>query len=386
MEGKRALVGASALIFWPGSFIFGFPGVIAPYWQAELGVGRGATGAMMAFVLVSLGIFMFLVGRWQGKVGPRRLMTLGALLCGFSVLFLLLVRDPFGIYLWAFLMGTSSCFIYIPGLTVLQSLYPQRKGLVSGIFNTSFGISGAVMAPLFGWSLGHLGYTLTALASGLIALGTGILAAGLIPEGSPPSRPSGSKGPLGIKETLSTRNFWLIWATWALQGGAGIAMIVLSTDFALSRGHPMGEAVLVLMAFNLANGSSRLISGYLSDLLGRQRTMSATFLLAGLAYLLLPHGGTLGTYLPSAACVGFAFGTLFAVSAPLVSDCFGMENFGTTFGLIFTAYGFLAGAIGPALSGFLLDLTGGNFSVVFSYLGAFCLSASALILMVRKPR
>lgn len=340
---------------------------------------------MMAFVLVSLGIFMFLVGRWQRRTGPKGLMTFGAILCGLSVLSLLLVRDLLGIYLWAFLMGTSSCFIYIPGLTVLQALYPGRKGLVSGVFNTSFGISGALMAPLFGWSLVHLGYPHTALVSGLLSLGTGILASRLIPGGTLAPRPLGDRGDSGLREALRTKNFWFIWATWALQGGAGIAMIVLSTDFALSRGYPIGQAVLMLMAFNLANGLSRLISGYLSDLLGRQRTMSATFLLAGLAYILLPHGEALGTYLPLAACVGFAFGTLFAVSAPLVSDCFGMENFGAIFGLIFTAYGFLAGAIGPALSGLLLDLTGGDFSVVFSYLGGFCLVASALILMVRNP-
>ena len=40
-----------------------------------------------------------------------------------------------------------------------------------------------------------------------------------------------------------------------------------------------------------------------------------------------------------AAVIGFAFGTLFAVTAPLTGDCFGLANFGAIFGLIFTAYG-----------------------------------------------
>ena len=43
--------------------------------------------------------------------------------------------------------------------------------------------------------------------------------------------------------------------------------------------------------------------------------------------------------------VGFSFGTLFSVSAPLVADCFG---------LTFVAYGFVAGPLGPTLSGYLL--------------------------------
>lgn len=34
-----------------------------------------------------------------------------------------------------------------------------------------------------------------------------------------------------------------------------------------------------------------------------------------------------------------------------------------------SAYGFIAGQLGPALSGYILDETKGNFSLVFSYLG-----------------
>jgi OFA family oxalate/formate antiporter-like MFS transporter len=51
-----------------------------------------------------------------------------------------------------------------------------------------------------------------------------------------------------------------------------------------------------------------------------------------------------------------AFGTLFSVSAPLVGDCFGMDHFGSIIGLIFTAYGFVAGIIGPWFTGRLLDI------------------------------
>ena len=58
----------------------------------------------------------------------------------------------------------------------------------------------------------------------------------------------------------------------------------------------------------------------------------------------------------------------FAVSAPLATDCFGMTHFGAIFGLVFMAYGFVAGPLGPWLSGHVLDSTQGNFQVVFTYL------------------
>jgi OFA family oxalate/formate antiporter-like MFS transporter len=133
------------------------------------------------------------------------------------------------------------------------------------------------------------------------------------------------------------------------------------------------------MAFNITNGSSRLISGFLSDIVGRKTVMTTTFLLAGGAYYLLPHVSGITIWSVLVAVIGFAFGTLFAVSAPLVSDCFGMEHFETIFGVVFTAFGFVSGALGPWLGGYLLDLTQGNFTLVFVYLGSLMISSSVMI-------
>jgi len=63
-----------------------------------------------------------------------------------------------------------------------------------------------------------------------------------------------------------------------------------------------------------------------------------------------------------------------------------MTHFGTIFGLVFTAYGFLAGALGPWLSGYILDVSGGRFGSVFLYLGGFFLLSSILIWGATPPR
>ena len=72
------------------------------------------------------------------------------------------------------------------------------------------------------------------------------------------------------------------------QGAAGIAMVTLSTAYGLSKGLAMGSAVVILTAFNITNGGSRIIMGFLSDVIGRKLAMSLTFLSAGGAYFLLP--------------------------------------------------------------------------------------------------
>jgi OFA family oxalate/formate antiporter-like MFS transporter len=129
-----------------------------------------------------------------------------------------------------------------------------------------------------------------------------------------------------------------------------------------------------------------LISGYFSDRIGRSRTMAMSFTGAGFAYLTMPHLAGLWLWAALAAVIGFAFGTLFAVSGPLAGDCFGMTHFGAIFGLIFTAYGFVSGPLGPWLSGHILDVTRGNYTLVFSYLGLMYLGSAGLILLVQPWR
>jgi len=189
-----------------------------------------------------------------------------------------------------------------------------------------------------------------------------------------------------VKETIRTQSFWFLWITWILAGAAGVSMTILSTAYGLSLGLPLDSAVLILTAFNFTNGTGRLASGYLSDRWGRARVMSLAFLAAGLAYFLFPLAMDLPSSAILAAMVGFAFGTLFSVSAPLVADCFGLEHFGAIFGLTFAAYGFIAGPLGPTLSGYLLDLNGDDFVPVFLYLGAFSLLAALSIRQVVPPK
>jgi hypothetical protein len=59
---------------------------------------------------------------------------------------------------------------------------------------------------------------------------------------------------------------------------------------------------------------------------------------------------------------------------------------GFAFGQVFAAYAFVVGPLEPWLSGHILDQTGGNFTLVFTYLGSLCLVSAVLIRCVRPPK
>ena len=387
------LAACCAVVFWPGAFIFGFPGVLSQHWQLTFGVGKAAVGQSIFFILVGAGTFMYVVGRWQSVIGPGRMAACGAILCGGSVLLLGYAPSMNGVYGWAFLVGASSAFLYIPGLTVVQAWFPQSRGLASGLVNMSFGLSAAIMSPVFSQLLVRFGYGILTLICGLLALIFGLLNFRLvrfpghatIPEPAPEIQVAELAPSVGVARSLRTRAFWLLWLTYATAGAAGVAMLALATEFGLAKGLSIQRAVLVLTAFNITNGTGRLISGFLSDRIGRNAAMALAFLAAGAAELMFPHTSSLALWLVLSAAIGFAFGTLFAVSAPLTVDCFGIRHFGAIFGLVFTAYAFVAAPLGPWLSGLLLDRTGGNFALVFTYLGLFYFAAAVLVWFVRPP-
>lgn len=398
----KAVIGCCMAVFWSGAFSFGFPGVLAPVWQEMFHVGQAATGTVLFFMLASVGIFMFLVGRWQERYGTRTMISLGVVLTSISALVLAFAQSISIVYLWAFLAGISSCFVYIPSLTTVQLWYPAKRGLASGIVSMIFGLSAAIVSPFLSTWLASLGYFSMNIAVAALAMIVGLCGAYLAlaphkaafePEG--PGKDELSRvqnqllesweNSLAVGESLHTRSFWFLVVVWALQGAAGVAMVTLSVAYGLFIGLCPESAVLILTAFNLTNGAGRLVSGVSSDVLGRNRVMSTAFLAAGLAYFTLPFASSLVSCAFLAAVVGFAFGTLFAVSAPLVADCFGLKHFGAIFGLAFAAYGFMAGPLGPALSGHLLDMTSDNFQPVFLYLGSFCLLSSVCIRQVKVP-
>ncbi len=397
-DGRGILpVATSAIaISCPGAIVFSFPGVMGLSWQRMFQVGKGPIGNTLFFMLAAVSVFMFFVGHWQERFGIRRMMTIGAIVIGLSGITLAYAFNIYMLYLWAFLLGAASCFVYVPALTTVQRWHPGRKGLVSGIVNMMFGLSAAIMSPVFAYMLKSMGYVPMNLAVGAAAVVIGAIAAQYTESpkvirsmrqeprtNDKHSQPLGDSVTAG--ESIRMRSFWFLWCTWVFQGAAGIAMVTLSMTFGLSRGLAVESAVVILTAFNVMNGLSRLFMGYLSDILGRNSTMSMAFFGAGCAYFVLPHVDGVAILAGLAAIVGLALGTLFAVSAPLAADCFGLEHFGAIYGLVFTSY-FISGALGPSLSGYLLDVSGGNFVIVFAYLGAFCIVSGILVRFVRRSR
>jgi OFA family oxalate/formate antiporter-like MFS transporter len=105
------LIACAGAIFWPGAFIFGFPGILRQHWQQAFEADGGAIGGTVLFILAGATCFMYLCGRWQEKYGPGRLAAFGAVMGGCSTIWLSQAGHMFAVNIWAFFIGASSAFV-----------------------------------------------------------------------------------------------------------------------------------------------------------------------------------------------------------------------------------------------------------------------------------
>ncbi len=402
-RGWLAIISCAVATFNSGALFFGYPGLMTPYWQDTFHADTAATGFVMTFACFGVGCMTLLAGRIHAKVGTRHSFLIGAIILTLCMVLANLANSMPLIYLWAFLNGSGTGFIYMPSLTTVQRWFPHRRGLVTGVVNLCFGMSAAIMSPIYSYMLEHLGYKTMnyVLLALVVVINAGALLGSELPEYTAltPEQEQGreeiltqmrqksaGRGPAMTsrdytgKEAVRTRSFWMVWLTWAFVGAAGISMVSQGGNFAGSIALP---GVIVITSFNLTNGFSRIIAGTLSDYIGRNTTGCFAFLLGAVGYFLLPFSRSAVLVGILAAFVGFSFGTLFAISAPLLSDLFGLEHYSTIFSLIFVAYGFISGIFGPALVGRLLKMTGGNYAVVFPMLAVFCLLGAVCIILAK---
>ncbi len=392
-ENKLFILLMSCLaIFFPGAFVFGYPGIMPAHWQQTFLASQTDIGRTMFFILAGTGFSMYTVGKLQEKIKFHYLIFTGTLICSLVMFYAARAQSITDIYLWAFLSGFFCGFVYVPVLTVTQILFAPKTGWATGIVNLTFGGAAAVFSPIFSWAMIHKGAMAATDIAALIALVCGPAAALLI-------RIPGEKGVRGrhaqnaalsgfpvlsLGRTLTLPSFWFLWFVWAFAGASGISMIVLSGSIGANLGYDISQFVYILIGFNVMNGAGRLICGRLSDTFARQKILMTCFLLSASAYLVLLKASHLAVVSIMAALVGLSFGAMFTVSAPLILHCFGLVNFGRIFGLVFTAYGFVAGMLGPWLSGVMLDRSGGAFAPVYAYFAVLYMISAFLITRVKK--
>jgi OFA family oxalate/formate antiporter-like MFS transporter len=140
---------------------------------------------------------------------------------------------------------------------------------------------------------------------------------------------------------------------------------------------------VALVVDNVMNGLARPAFGWISDRIGRERTMAIAFTLGGVSYwLMATFASSPWGFIVCAALIFFTWGEIFSLFPSTCTDIFGTRYATTNASLLYTAKGTSAFLV--PLANVIRDATGSWHAVfVVSALGN--LAVVALALFVLRP-
>ncbi|BCW72350.1 MFS transporter [Arthrobacter sp. NicSoilB8] len=164
---------------------FGLPFVMSLYAQQERGLSPVETGAIFVPMMLGGAILTPFIARLSERLGARTLIAGGMTLmaAGLTVIAVLPAATPVWILAGVMILVGLAGPLVIPTITavLLNSFESQRAGTVSGIFNTSRQIGGALAVAVFGSLLARSttflqGFSTSLLIAAGLALAMAILA------------------------------------------------------------------------------------------------------------------------------------------------------------------------------------------------------------------
>lgn len=183
---------------------------------------------------------------------------------------------------------------------------------------------------------------------------------------------------------IRTRTFWALWVAYCLGTTAGTMVISQLVPFARAAGHTAAVAAFALTVGAIGSASGRVLSGWMSDHLGRLNTIRALLVVSALAMpALFLFRENVVTFYALLWIVYYCYGTQLSVYASTSADFYGTKNVGFNYGLLLLAWG-VAGILGPALGGRVFVVTG-EYRWAFFAGAAVCAAALGVLWLAKNP-
>ena len=336
---------------------------------------------------------MPLLASFIDKTGPRVLMALSGLLCAIGWGSLGHVSSLTSFYLLYSVAGVGVACVYACGVSIAVKWFPDRRGIASGLITAGYGMGAAAFNPLFNQLIRTIGYSDTFLWTG-ISHGALILLAGLVLV-NPPADYRVAAAAVKAKvrrhdldftysEMLRTPQFYFLFLAMLSVGIGGLMVTAqlkpVATNFNI------GDAALTvaLVLTPLANGSARILWGWVSDYLGRERTMFTAFLLQSIFLLSATTLGRTGDarFVLLMVLVFLTWGELYVLFPAVLADLYGSKNSALNYSFLYSAKGF-ASLLGGGLAATLFEKTG-SWNYAFFGSSALALLSALMALYVRR--
>jgi OFA family oxalate/formate antiporter-like MFS transporter len=329
------------------------------------------------------------------KWGPRPVVLFGGLLCAIGWVMNSFASTLFVLYVAAAISGIGAGAVYGTCVGSALKWFPDRRGLAAGLTAAGFGAGSAATIIPISKMIETSGYADTFLyfgiGQGMIVI---LLAMMMVRPPHHAAKIVKKKNPNVLQTTADFTPsqmvrkpvFWVMYLMFVLVAAGGLMataqMGPIAKDFQIDgvKFNVMGM-ILPALTFALAidrvlNGLTRPFFGWVSDQIGREKTMFVAFALEAVGIVALYYFGRDPImFVILTGLVFFAWGEIYSLFPATTADTFGTRNAAGNAGLMYTAKG-TASIFVPISS--VIMAASGSWEAVF-FIGCGMNAAAAIL-------
>lgn len=345
------------------------------------------TFSITSFALAFATLF---AGRLQEKWGIRKLIALSGFILGLGLILTSQVSSLLMLYLLAgIVVGFADGTAYITSLSNLIKWFPNRKGLISGVSVSAYGLGSLIFKYINTAFIDHVGISQTFFYWGIIVMvmvvgGSFLLREAIIEETAMNTENTENpqdKRDYTVKEMLVTKEAYLLFIMFFTACMSGLYLISIVKDIGVQLADlnvaVAANAVAMIAIFNTVG---RLILGSLSDKVSRLKVIASTFLITAIAVTMLSFVHlNYGIFFACVAAIAFCFGGNITIFPAIVGDFFGLKNHSKNYGIVYQGFG-LGALAGSFIAAFL-----GGFKPTFIIIGILCILSFIIAILIKLP-
>lgn len=353
--------------------------------------------AFTIFVLVQTWLTP-IEGYFIDKYGPRFMVAIGAVGLGLSWIINSQATSLWGFYLGAAVGGIGVGCIYATCINNALKWFPDRRGLAVGLTAGGYGAGSAATILPIAAMIQSSGFQSTFLFFGILQGTIAFVAAWFLraPEKSEvkvSDKVFQTRRDYTLTEAMNTKLFWLMFFMFICVVTGGMMAVaqlgVIAQDLGVKNYNvnlyffTMAALPLALMLDRIMNGISRPLFGWISDNIGREKTMLVAFTIEGLGIIALGYfGHNPYAFLILSGVVFLAWGEVYSLFSALAGDAFGTKHIGKIYGVLYCAKGI--GALFVPVGNLLMEATG-TWATVLYTVAAMDLLAAFLAIVALRP-
>ena len=402
LAGAAVINGLGGSVLWQGFTVFFIPV------SESLNLTAWQTSLAFSLARAENGVLGPITGWALDKYGFRTLMFAGTTITGIGYIMLAGTNSYLAfmlVYLCVVSVGSSTSFMQAT-TAAINTWFVRLRGLAMSVNSAAFRLGGAAMIPLLSYIVLTRGWQFAAIAIGIgmliLILPLTLLfrrspeSMGLAPDGRPlvANRRTKSAGAgtgdnndsaeLGedtvdwtTKQALRSAQFWVLVAATTLRISVHGTIFVHFIPILVSLGEEQQTAANLLGLLSLVAVPLILITGYLSDRVGRPIMLTGLYSMAAMSLLGLTFvEGTLPVFLALLLFAGSEAGS--SLNWAIVGDLFGRKRYASIRGMMAPVYNGVL-IIAPVAAGWAFDQTGSYQSVL--YAGAALMMLAAVVFL-----